>query len=200
MQDRQPATGKEGRVYIQPESGTGFYAVITIADGATKLGTALNKTSLLKDRTASEYGVSAGALASATPDDILHIAHGLITEALGRAHCVSGTYTGDGAQRSGGAYIKELSFDFAPKLIVITDEEVSANPCTAIVLPACLRGLTLEIISAGGNSYAHGRMPGVECSADGKQVTLASITYGSSTDPRIVMNALGRTYHYTAIG
>ncbi len=202
MEDRQPASGKEGRVKIIPENGTAFYARILMADSPSKVGTPISKATLLSDQTALAYDPRAD-LARVTPNDILYAAKGMIDTALSRARCVSGTYTGNSAQREGGAYIKTLSFDFAPKLIMIMDTEVSTDPCTALILPACPRGLTLDRGLASGGvmaGYTYGLLPGVECSADGTQVTLASVTYGASVDPRVVMNASGRTYHYVAIG
>lgn len=55
-----------GRVLITPESGEPYYATLTRADNPTMEGTPLNKSSLLKDSTASLYGLNADAV----PDDM----------------------------------------------------------------------------------------------------------------------------------
>lgn len=70
MRDRQPYPGKEGRVLITPEGGgTPFYATLEMADDAIDIGTPLNKASLLKDTTASIFGLGTEAL----PDEVLQI-------------------------------------------------------------------------------------------------------------------------------
>lgn len=70
MRDRQPYPGKEGRVLITPEGGgTPFYATLEMADDALDIGTPLNKASLLKDTTASIFGLGTDAL----PDEVLQI-------------------------------------------------------------------------------------------------------------------------------
>lgn len=70
MRDRQPYPGKEGRVLITPEGGgTPFYATLEMADDAIDIGTPLNKHSLLKDTTASIFGLGIEAL----PDEVLQI-------------------------------------------------------------------------------------------------------------------------------
>ena len=69
MQDRVPTPGQEGRVLITPESGNPFYAKIKMADNPTQEGDPLNKSTLLKDSTASLFGENNTAL----PDDIFQI-------------------------------------------------------------------------------------------------------------------------------
>lgn len=66
MKDRIPS--EPGRVFITPENGTApYYATMTRADNPTQEGTPLNKASLLKDATATMFGLGADAV----PDDAL---------------------------------------------------------------------------------------------------------------------------------
>ena len=62
MENRIPASGQEGRVYIVPENGEPFYATITMADGATVLGTAWNKENVLQDPTCEKLGIPTTAV------------------------------------------------------------------------------------------------------------------------------------------
>lgn len=67
MHDRIPSPGKEGRVLITPEDGsTPFYATIAMADDPLQEGTELSSTTLLKELTASIYGLGREAV----PDDV----------------------------------------------------------------------------------------------------------------------------------
>jgi hypothetical protein len=62
MENRIPASGQEGRVYIAPENGEPFYATITMADGATVLGTAWSKENVLQDPTCEQLGIPTTAV------------------------------------------------------------------------------------------------------------------------------------------
>ena len=207
MQDRQPATGKEGRVQIIPENGSpAFYAKILMADGATVPGTPINKASLLKDSTALAYGLTTAAV----PDNVLAAARTLIqtaqTTANGRARCAIGSYTGDGALQDGASVNTHLpTFDFAPKLIVIMDDAEGANayPSVSIILTGCPRILTLTRGGTTATAVTPVQMvlAGVYTSDDGRTVTLRTVTYDSSTtNNRAVMNENNKSYHYVAIG
>ena len=66
MQDR--VSVNPGRVLITPENGAAaYYATMTRADNPTQEGTPLNKSSLLKDATATLFGLGVDAV----PDDVL---------------------------------------------------------------------------------------------------------------------------------
>lgn len=63
MEDRIPTPGQEGRVLITPEDGSApYYAIVEMADNPTNPGTPLNKDTLLKDDTASLFGLENTAL------------------------------------------------------------------------------------------------------------------------------------------
>lgn len=68
MLDRVPVN--PGRVLITPENGSAaYYATMTRADNATQEGTPLNKNSLLRDATASLFGLGTNAV----PDDVFGV-------------------------------------------------------------------------------------------------------------------------------
>lgn len=64
MKDRTPQHA--GRVHLEPVSGQTNTFDMTMADGATEQGTALNKANLLKDATAALFGLTEAAV----PDDV----------------------------------------------------------------------------------------------------------------------------------
>lgn len=110
MKDRVPVN--PGRVLIKPENGSSaYYATMTRADNPTQKGTPLNKASLLKDATAAKFGLGAAAV----PDDVLALIPDLIA---GRAQVATGSYTGTGTY--GESNPCSLTFDFAPKIVIIT--------------------------------------------------------------------------------
>lgn len=67
MQDRIPVN--PGRVLISPENGSAYYATMTRADNPTQEGDPLNKNTLLKDATATLFGLGADAV----PDDVFGV-------------------------------------------------------------------------------------------------------------------------------
>ena len=126
MQDRVPVN--PGRVLIKPENGSAsYYATITRADNPTQEGTPLNKNSLLKDATAALFGLSANAV----PDDVFSMIKNLVNDANAnantRAKIATGSYDGSGATS------KSLTFDFVPKLLIVSDNNRNVgNSCGAI--------------------------------------------------------------------
>lgn len=111
-----------GRVLINPENGTPYYATISRADNPTQEGTPLNKANLLKDATAALFGLSSNAV----PDDVLVAIKAMIdsSNALAntKAEIATGSYTGSGSST------KTLSFNGAPQLVVINGASSSSYP------------------------------------------------------------------------
>ena len=118
MKDRVPVN--PGRVLVTPENGSAaYYATIKRADNPTQEGTPLNKNSLLKDATAAMFDLGSDAV----PDDVLALIPDLIA---GRAQVATGSYTGTGTYGEGNPC--SLTFDFAPKIVIITDQSSGLYP------------------------------------------------------------------------
>ena len=194
MKDRVPAN--PGRVLITPENGSAaFYATMTRADNPTQEGDPLNKTTLLKDATATLFGLGADAV----PDDVLAAIHASLNgntndiSALkaSRAKIESGSYAGTG---SGG---KTLTFSFVPKIVIInggTDNAYGYYTCQYLMIVPCI-GLKSEGITNacfwGDSSTKFGSSQYTTVSLSGSTLTLSG---GSE----YAMNASSRTYHYIA--
>ena len=68
MLDRQPTPGLEGRFKMTKEDGASSFVRLEMADNPLAEGTPLNKSTLLKDKTAALFGFGQ----SAVPDDVLN--------------------------------------------------------------------------------------------------------------------------------
>ena len=94
MQDRVSAN--PGRVLITPESGDAYYATITRADNPSVEGTPINKNTLLKDATASLYGLSNTAVPDEVFSNIKSLINSLNSSVSQKARIQSGSYVGTG--------------------------------------------------------------------------------------------------------
>ncbi len=117
MQDRVPLY--PGRVKLNPVSGQANTFDLVRADQPTQEGTPLNKANLLKDATAELYGLPN----TAVPDDVLSKIKTLIDSANAnantKARIATGSYTGTGTH--GSSNPNRLTFEFAPKLVMVND-------------------------------------------------------------------------------
>ena len=117
MQDR--VSLHPGRVKLVPVAGQENTYDMVRADSPTQEGTPLNKDSLLKDATASLYGLGADAV----PDDVLAMLKPIVddtkTAVAKRGNCkiIYGSYTGTGTY--GSANPSTLAFARKPLFIVI---------------------------------------------------------------------------------
>ena len=177
MYDRQPATGKEGRVKVVPESGRAYYAKIEMADSPVVAGTALNKANLLTDAVAALFGLTAAA----TPNDVLNV--------LGKHLHGSGSYTGDGAATN------SLTFEFVPRLVIIMAARASGTGSAfGIYFPAASYGWSVAMMGTGAQPYLYGYVAEVATStSDG--VTTVTLSGTGAT-----MNDNGGEFHYIGIG
>ena len=97
---------------ITPENGqAAYYATVEMADDPSEIGTPLNKSTLLKDATASLFGLGATAL----PDDVLKkISQEISSVKSNNAKFANGSYRG--ANDPSG---KRLTFPFPPKIVLV---------------------------------------------------------------------------------
>lgn len=208
MQDRIPSPGKEGRMLITPEDGSpAFYARVTMADEPTQTGTELVKRTLLRDETADLFGMDNAAV----PDDVFSL--------IGRRDLRIDTLTYTGTGVSGKDHPTEVTFDFAPKLLMV----FANDGCIYAYGGAGAQAEAIGYTPPLGNEYAAGlwRMSisidsysfsaRAKRSADGKTISW----YGASRDivgndsansgfdvyrSRVQMNVEGDTYLVVAIG
>ena len=117
MQDR--VSLYPGRVKLEPVAGQANTYDLTRADQPTQEGTPLNKASLLKDTTASLFGLDN----TAVPDDAFSLIKTLLdtaqSTANGRARVSTGTYVGTGT--TGASNKKSLIFDFPVQFFILHD-------------------------------------------------------------------------------
>lgn len=194
MRNRIPSPGKEGRVLITPENGDPFHARLEMADDPTEEGTALDTNSLLKDTTASLYGLGVNAV----PDDVLSVIKNLIdaanANANSKAMIATGSYTGNGNKGESGA--NTLTFEFAPKLVFLASSYAvgydgayfNLNDATDEFII-----LTKYRVFRGSNAI-NNFGAGVIVKFDGNTVSWYSGTASAQG------NASGTNYRYTAIG
>lgn len=227
MLDRIPTTGQEGRVLVTPENGGApFYAKIQMADNPTQEGTPLNKNSLLKDATAALFGLGANAV----PDDVLSEIKTLIanntTLANTKAEIATGSYTGTGTY--GASNPNSLTFAFAPKLLMLFNEEFRLdkfhanyfNPIDTNLAIRPLFGVTSSFTKLSSGvpfdslkatiHFTSGNRAGVDVNGYTKivnntlswYVELAKVESGVSYYglEHLQFNESGKTYYYVAIG
>lgn len=177
MYDRQPATGKEGRVKVTPESGRAYYAKIEMADSPVVPGTPLNKANLLADSTAALFGLTAAA----TPNEVLTV--------LGKHLNGSGSYTGDGAATN------TLTFDFVPRVVIIMASRASGGGSAfGIYFPAAGYGWSTVVQVAGGTPNL------VAFVASVATTTVDGVTTVTLSGTSATMNDNGGEFYYIGIG
>ena len=120
-----------------------------------------------------------------------------IDNALATAvHIVSGTYTGTGT--NGPENVNTLTFDFAPKLVIITSDADSKLGIGCSILP--WKGKFMPVLTRTSNTsdyQVNGLISSrVTWSADGKTVTWYNNITGSAAGQ---MNLADTTYSYVAI-
>lgn len=210
MKDRIPKD--PGRVLITPENGsTPFYATMTRADNPEQEGTPLNKNSLLKDETAALFGLGADAL----PDEVLATIKTIFNlqadDITSKAKIATGSYNGTG--KFGSSNAKSLTFDFAPRIIIMTHayynvDEINGGGWWDLISRGFAYGtsgtntqiiinadtLTTSYQSRLGFAVEGSYTPSAKKSADGKTITW----YGSNAASQA--NESNYTYYYIAIG
>lgn len=196
MQDR--VSQYPGRIKLVPVSGQENVYDMEWADGASVLGTPINKNTLLKDATAALFGLGSGAV----PDDVLVEVRSLITTvqnaantaqntANGRARVVVGSYVGNGTTS------KTLNFGLSAKIVVVSGPEAifgstgSSVHSNIVVLP---RDITSASIS-GAIDYQYSRGFSISWSATG-----LTMKVNGTASPGEALNLSGTTYRYAAVG
>ena len=124
MKDRIPLY--PGRVKLNPVTGQENTYDMVRADEPTQDGTPLNKASLLQDETAALYGLGVDAV----PNDILSILSKAVLAVNGNLQDISGSNVG--IRIATGSYVgtgtygpsnpSSLTFDFVPKLVIVTTQ------------------------------------------------------------------------------
>lgn len=191
MKDRVPVN--PGRVLITPENGAAaFYATMTRADNPTQEGDQLNKNTLLKDATAALYGLPN----TAVPDDVFALIkqaiNSLIENSKNAAKIATGSYTGTG--KCGQANPNSLTFDFAPKIVIVIQDKDSILPGSGVwngyaFIWTYGMGYTYLKSSNGQNTF----------NLSGNTLSWYQ-TYDTSTYVKYQLNTSGTTYNYVAIG
>lgn len=200
MQDRVSAS--PGRVLITPESGEAYYATIERADNPTVEGTPINKNTLLKDATASLYGLSNAAV----PDDVLVAIRSLLQNVqnlINAKRLLIGSYVGTGTYGANNPTI--INFGFTPTLwgVFACKQSINDNsdPLTYTLnniasythLPS---RLTLEnYMNYGGSASKGGGAVYAKKIANGVSFYADANMY----QPQVQLNFLGATYYYFAI-
>lgn len=181
------------------------------AAGWEQIGDALGKNTLLKDATAALFGLGADAV----PDDVLAVIKSTFNsqaeDIASKAKIATGKYNGTGT--SGSSNAKSLTFDFAPRIIILTHDYFDADVIdiggwrdlinrgfaygtsgknTQIIINADT--LTTSYQSGLGFAVEGSYTPSAKKSADGKTITW----YGSNAASQA--NETKHTYYYVAIG
>lgn len=179
--------------------------------GWERMGDALGKHTLLKDTTAALFGLGADAL----PDEVLAtiktIFNSQADDITSKARIATGSYSGTGT--SGSSNAKSLTFDFAPRFIILTHDhynvsEIDGGGWWDLISRGFMYGSSSEntqlIINADTltTSYQSGLgfavegtyRPSAKKSADGKTITW----YGPNAASQA--NESNHTYYYIAIG
>lgn len=189
MQDRVPVN--PGRVLVTPENGNApYYATLTRADNPTQEGTPLNKASLLKDATAALFGLGTNAV----PDDALNAIKTLINGANAnadtKAKVATGSYTGTGTY--GASNPNSLTFDFEPKVVVITPPVNKSSVAGYSFIAIC--GQTRAVCIVGDS--------GLNVNYYGEQLTWNEKTFSwyNKSNAQYQCNESGFVYPYLALG
>ena len=174
-------------------AGTQTIDMLFNSGGWQQQPTFLNKANLLTDAVATAYGLTPNA----TPNDVLNAARTLIstaqTTADGRARCASGNYSGTGTNGSGSQ--TSLTFAFAPKLIVILDNQTGY--CNlAVIIP----GRYGFVVAHRGSGSALSSRYSAYLNRLNTSISSNTVSWYSSIDANAQMNTSGTTYYYVAIG
>lgn len=95
MKDRVPT--RPGRMKITPEDGSpAYYATVEMADEPSEVGTALNKSSLLSDSTASALGLNGDPTPNSAFSKLKQLIDSVSSTAGSKAKIVVGSYIGTG--------------------------------------------------------------------------------------------------------
>lgn len=113
--------------------------------------------------------------------------------AAGNCKIAYGTYTGDG--QYGSAHPNTLTFDFAPKLLVML-----YNDTTIIGEPYVLRGGIIMAAVGGWIAPTASKNDPADFYAVVSQVSGNTVSWYSATGADKQSNISGVTYHYVAIG
>ena len=200
MQDR--VSLYPGRVKLEPVAGQANTYDLTRADQPTQEGTPLNKASLLKDTTASLFGLDN----TAVPDDAFSLIKTLLdtaqSTANGRARVSVGTYTGTGVFGINGK--RTLTFDFPAQFLIIYNpkgqlySEYGANKMAFLQVPRVESETDIQMYYSGDPNYQVYN----KFLYNGNKVSWYAYTtaldYGKSAEYQL--NKSGTTYYYIAIG
>lgn len=194
MQDRVPVN--PGRVLVTPENGgAAYYATLTRADNPTQEGTPLNKAALLKDATAALFGLGGDAV----PDDVLAKTKTLIdkvnTLATSKTQMATGSYVG--AVQYGASNPNKLTFEFAPKLVVIVPGYTTGKGFNErlLVLPY---GADYVATAFGGTSGSSVEKPPHSKVVDVSGWGSKTISWYSTNSASAQMNESACTYYWAA--
>ena len=200
MRDRLPT--HPGRVRLTPVSGqSGVYDMV-MADDPSEVGTPLNKASLLKDATASKFGLGSDAV----PDDVFNAIKTLINDANANANAkariVTGSYVGTGTY--GNANPNRLTFDFEPKIVVLT-EMISSGGAYYVLFgnSETRQGVFAIYPERLSDSFAGDRGFLIEDNTTSNSFAKregTSVLWYNSRTAHAQGNGNGWTYHYIAIG
>lgn len=186
-----PATYAEFKAAV--EAGTQALDISYNAAGWQQTPTMLNKANLLTDAVAALFGLTP----SATPNDALNAASGLITTAQttanARSKIASGSYTGTGTYGSGNK--NSISFSFAPKLVIIQTRKGSPESIQTCIFMQTGTTPSSDHGFDGNGFKSSGYTPKATGSLSGS--TLSWYNSDSSSEQ---MNISGQTYYYIAFG
>lgn len=205
MQDRTPKY--PGRVKMVPVPGTENTYTLTRADEPEvgSEGTPLNKATFLTDEAAALFALTGGAV----PDDVFKILGdvalvrgGALNRANGEklilpaptANMAVGSYVGTGAY--GSASPNELTFDFTPRLLLITGS--TRKPMSAYTPNYWI----LQYPDSEMRFYLNIKS-GITWGENSVSWWSESIPYadsGSESPGDAQLNESGVTYHYIAFG
>lgn len=189
MQDR--VSLYPGRVKLEPVAGQANTYDLTRADQPTQEGTPLNKASLLKDATAALYGLPN----TAVPDDVLSKIKTLINSANAnantKARIATGSYIGTGTY--GNSHPNSLTFEFEPKLVIISGEYLTIGYGSTITQPEWKLWIGQPNAYVG---YNNGNVKDTY-KVEGNKFSWYNSDYGSAS---MQLNYSGATYYYIAIG
>ena len=186
MQDRVSAS--PGRVLITPESGDSYYATITRADNPSVEGTPINKNTLLKDATASLYGLSNTAVPDDVFSNIKSLINSLNSSVSQKARIQSGSYVGTGT--GGSENPTGITFSGQAKFVAI-----GKNGTNNAKFMYLIRDIPYAIQMTSSSSQSGSIMADIGVSWSGNRVEWYNIKgagYGQFNDG-------GTTYKYIGI-
>lgn len=190
MQDRVPTY--PGRVRMTPVAGQANVYDMTMADEPVEVGTPLNKATMLKDATASLFG-----LTDAVPDDVLSWLGNYINDDA--VKIATGSYVGTGTYDSSSP--NSLTFDFSPEMVFMLGITNTSNITSPVFSSTGGQGLYVMCKSLLSESWNGCGFSATNSASFGKISADEKTFYwynGSSGSAQY--NAAGYTYHWLAIG